>query len=113
MAFVSRAGLVYCKETVRQGYESKEAKMAKLRQIVGLTGPFGANAGRWAVIGSVSMTLAACSSLLPSTSPGPVAVYGAHHCYRTLAQVDCHAAPLAGEANRLMGHYEAPSDLGG
>lgn len=27
-------------------------------------------------------------------------------CYRTLAEVDCHAAPLAGEANRLVGFYD-------
>ena len=87
--------------------------MAKLRQITRLAGALRAGAGRWAALGIVSLPLAACSSLLPSTNSPPVAVYGPHHCYRTLAQVDCHAAPLAGEANRLMGHHEAPSDLGG
>lgn len=27
-------------------------------------------------------------------------------CYRTLAEVDCHTAPLAGEANRQVGFYD-------
>ncbi len=88
--------------------------MAKTRQIVRPGGVLRASARRWVVLGITALPLAACGSLLsPSPSPPPVAVYGPQHCYRTLAQVDCHAAPLAGEANRLMGHYEAPSDLGG
>ncbi len=90
--------------------------MAALERSARLTGFVRAGAGRWAAMGATLLTLAACSSFPPpfsSPPPSPVAVYGPHYCYRTLAQVDCHAVPLAGEANRLMGNYEAPADLGG
>ena len=88
--------------------------MANSRQIVMIAAGLRARARRWVAIGIISLPLTACSNLLPtSPSPQPVAVYGPHHCYRTLAQVDCHATPLAGEANRRMGHYETPSHLGG
>ena len=29
------------------------------------------------------------------------------YCYRTLARVDCHAAAVPGEQNRLVGFYDA------
>ena len=31
--------------------------------------------------------------------------YGQQHCYRTLADVDCHSAPLPGEESREVGWY--------
>lgn len=30
------------------------------------------------------------------------------HCYRTLAEADCHAAPLPGAAHRKLGFFDAP-----
>lgn len=40
--------------------------------------------------------------------PGPGAELAARYCYRTLAEVDCHAQPLAGEAARQVGFFDAP-----
>ena len=35
--------------------------------------------------------------------------YRPQHCYRTLAEVDCHTAPLENEAYRSMGWSEMPT----
>ena len=36
--------------------------------------------------------------------PGPE--LAARDCYRTLAEVDCHAQPLPGEATRKVGFFD-------
>ncbi len=53
---------------------------------------------------AISMTtlLAACMA-----EPGPAPVLAARYCYRTLAEVDCHAEPLPGEATRKVGFFDA------
>ncbi len=85
--------------------------MAKWEDSRGLTGLLGTRVARWTAIGASLMVLAACSSLPPAFSPlPPVAVYGPHYCYRTLAQVDCHDDALTGESDRQMGHYEPAGD---
>ncbi len=58
----------------------------------------------WTGAGLVTalLALSACSV------PQPHYVYAQPACYRTLASVDCHSAPLAGEESRRVGHYQAP-----
>ncbi len=48
---------------------------------------------------AMAILLAACSA-----EPGPDLV--ARYCYRTLAEVDCHAQPLPGEATRQVGFFD-------
>lgn len=43
--------------------------------------------------------------------PEPQARLAERYCYRTLAEVDCHAAPLAGEERRRVGFWDAPLPL--
>ncbi len=60
--------------------------------------------------------LGACAAGGPSQGlpPGwarpatPVLTLAARHCYRTLAEVDCHAQPLAAEASRRVGFFDRP-----
>ncbi len=60
--------------------------------------------------------LGACAAGGPSQGlpPGwarpatPELTLAARHCYRTLAEVDCHAQPLAAEASRRVGFFDAP-----
>jgi len=40
--------------------------------------------------------------------PHPTLIYAERPCYRTLADVDCHAVALLGEESRLVGFYDAP-----
>jgi len=40
--------------------------------------------------------------------PAGRAVLAERYCYRTLGVVDCHAAPLPGEAFRKVGFFDAP-----
>ncbi len=47
----------------------------------------------------VATVLAACTA-----EPGPR--LSARDCYRTLAEVDCHARPLPGEATRKVGFFD-------
>lgn len=81
--------------------------MTKWNKPCRLLGPLRSRVSFWSVMTVGLLALAACGS------PPPVAVYSPQYCYRTLAQVDCHAEPLAGEAGRRMGHYEAPIGLDG
>ena len=37
---------------------------------------------------------------------GPELELAARYCYRTLAEVDCHAEPLPGEASRKVGFFD-------
>ncbi len=60
--------------------------------------------------------LGACAADEPSQglAPGwarpvtPELTLAARHCYRTLAEVDCHAQPLAAEASRRVGFFDRP-----
>lgn len=52
--------------------------------------------GKWASLLILALGLSACSSHWSED---------ARHCYRTLARVDCHTAPLKGEESRLVGAY--------
>ena len=45
--------------------------------------------------------LAACAAEL-----GPASDLAERYCYRTLAEVDCHAQPLPGEASRAVGFFD-------
>jgi hypothetical protein len=45
--------------------------------------------------------LAACAAEL-----GPAPNLAARYCYRTLAEVDCHAQPFPGEATRKVGFFD-------
>ncbi len=44
-------------------------------------------------------------ALLGACAPGPGELV-TRYCYRTLAEVDCHAAPLPGEASRQVGFFD-------
>jgi hypothetical protein len=43
-----------------------------------------------------------------AAEPLPKLTYAERPCYRTLAEVDCHARPLAGEESRRVGFYDEP-----
>jgi hypothetical protein len=57
---------------------------------------------RTALVLMAILGLAACA---PSRQAGP-ANLAERYCYRTLGAVDCHAAPLDGEAYRLVGYFD-------
>ena len=48
------------------------------------------------------LLLAGCAESFPKLT------YAERYCYRTLAAVDCHAAPLPGEESRRVGFYDPP-----
>ena len=50
------------------------------------------------------LLLVGCSS----PEPFPKLTYAERPCYRTLAEVDCHAHALVGEESRQVGFYDAP-----
>ncbi len=58
--------------------------------------------GRLIAAISVIALLGACGP--GGFEPGPASA--ARHCYRTLAEVDCHARPLPGEATRKVGFFD-------
>ncbi len=45
-------------------------------------------------------------ALLGACAPEPGLELAARYCYRTLAEVDCHAQPLPGEATRKVGFFD-------
>ncbi len=51
-----------------------------------------------AIAMAMAFLLAACTA-----EPGPGL---ARYCYRTLAEVDCHAQPLPGEDGRQVGFFD-------
>ena len=55
-----------------------------------------------------SLTVIAMAALLAAcvARPGPAPVLAARYRYRTLAEVDCHAQPLPGEATRKLGFFD-------
>ncbi len=50
---------------------------------------------------AMATLLAACTA-----GPGAAPDLAARYCYRTLAEVDCHAQPLPGEATRKIGFFD-------
>jgi len=40
--------------------------------------------------------------------PAPRPALAARHCYRTLAEVDCHGTPLPEEGLRRVGWFDGP-----
>ena len=50
---------------------------------------------------AMAALLAACTA-----EPDVVPDLAARYCYRTLAEVDCHAQPLPGEAARKIGFFD-------
>ena len=63
---------------------------------------FAGSAARAFVLGVLLIALAACSG------PTQRLVYAERFCYRTLAEVDCHAEPLPAEAFREVGWFDQP-----
>lgn len=59
-------------------------------------------AARAVAFAAVMPLLAGCAD------PFPTLTYAERYCYRTLAEVDCHDRPLAGEENRRVGFYDQP-----
>ena len=57
------------------------------------------------VIAASAVTLLAAGC---APEPLPKLTYAERPCYRTLAEVDCHVFPLAGEESRRVGFYDAP-----
>src|SRR3546814_5141261 len=68
----------------------------------------GARVARHCVRGGESigrpLVLAVAAAVLPllagCADPVPTLTYAERYCYRTLAEVDCHDRPLAGEEDR-------------
>lgn len=60
--------------------------------------------------GGLQIAAAAITAvLLPGCAePLPTLIYAERPCYRTLAEVDCHAVPLPGEEARRVGFYDQP-----
>lgn len=62
--------------------------------------------GDWCA-GAKAMPAAAALLLLAGCAePAPRLVYAERYCYRTLADVDCHARPLPAEESRRVGFYD-------
>ena len=60
--------------------------------------------------GALVLAIPLLAGLLLSgcAEPFPTLTYAERPCYRTLGTVDCHAAPLPGEASRKVGFYDPP-----
>lgn len=59
--------------------------------------------------GGVAVAVLAVLTLVGGCAePFPTLTYAERHCYRTLAEVDCHALPLPGEESRRVGFYDRP-----
>ena len=56
-----------------------------------------------AVTAAVALLAAGCAR-----EPLPKLTYAERPCYRTLADVDCHALVLPSEESRRVGFYDAP-----
>ncbi len=71
--------------------------------------------GRLFVLLGAGLVAGACSAYgyrdgLPRGwyAPMPEAELALRYCYRTLAEVDCHAQLLPGEEFRRVGYFDAP-----
>jgi hypothetical protein len=60
-----------------------------------------------AATAGAALLLAGCAA-----KPFPTLSYAERPCYRTLAEVDCHARPLVGEDSRRVGFYDEPLAVG-
>ncbi len=72
--------------------------------------------GRLFALVLAAALLGACGAFAPRDClpegwyrPAPDVGLATRYCYRTLAEVDCHARPLAGEATRRVGFFDAPA----
>ena len=54
----------------------------------------------------VALTAIAMATLLAACTAGAGPGLTARYCYRTLAEVDCHAQPLPGEGARQVGFFD-------
>lgn len=52
------------------------------------------------------LTAIAMASLLAACAAEPGPGLATRYCYRTLAEVDCHAQPLPGEDGRQVGFFD-------
>ena len=57
--------------------------------------------GKLAVLTALAFLLGACGGSRSEE---------ARYCYKTLARVDCYAAPLDGQEGRLVGFYDEVSN---
>ena len=65
--------------------------------------------GRWGRTARLGGMALACLLLGGcAAEPLPTLTYAERPCYRTLAEVDCHARPLPGEESRRVGFHDAP-----
>ncbi len=71
--------------------------------------------GRLFILFGAGLLLGACSASTPRdglplgwSAPTPRAELAQRYCYRTLAEVDCHAQLLPGEEFRRVGYFDAP-----
>ena len=70
--------------------------------------------GRLFILFGAGLLLGACSAFTPglpgwsAPTPTPRAELAQRYCYRTLAEVDCHAQLLPGEEFRRVGYFDAP-----
>lgn len=52
------------------------------------------------------LTAITMATLLAACTAEPSPDLAQRYCYRTLAEVDCHDQPLAGEASRQVGFFD-------
>ncbi len=71
--------------------------------------------GRFFALMLVAALLGACGAFAPRDGlpegwykPAPDVELAARYCYRTLAEVDCHAEALTAEATRRVGFFDRP-----
>ncbi len=64
--------------------------------------------GRAAQVVLLAAAVALQAGCAGKAEPPPSPRYGVHHCYKTLANVDCHAVALVDEPTRREGWFESP-----
>ncbi len=71
--------------------------------------------GRQFILFGAGLLLGACSAFTPRaelppgwSAPTPRAELAQRYCYRTLAEVDCHAQLMPSEEFRRVGFFDAP-----
>ncbi len=60
---------------------------------------------------AMALALGACAGAPDYAMPRPTTAMGTppeRYCYRTLAEIDCFAAPRLGEEHRRVGYFDAP-----
>ena len=56
------------------------------------------------IVFAMATLMAACAA--DPYPPAPAPNLAARFCYRTLAEVDCHAQPLFGKSTRKIGFFD-------